>query len=103
MKFVYLKTNAVIAIIAAVVMAISVPANAEDKGFILEDSIREQIFMELKSNVRSLYQNANLIVPTVDTSIAARIASTSKNGNRVLPVISKHHEKLDDETVETIN
>lgn len=86
MKLINLNTNAVLALVTAVVIAVSVPAKAEETGFTLEDSIRNQIFMELKANVQNLYQSGGLIVPSVDTSVAARIASTNASGEFALPI-----------------
>ena len=75
MNLINLNSNVVFALVTAAVIAISVPAKAEEAGFTLEDSIRNQIFVELKSNVENLYRSGSLVVPDIDTSVAARVAS----------------------------
>ncbi len=103
MKNVNKNTNLILALISAAVLAISVPAKAEENGFTLEDSIRTQIFMELKSNVKSMYQNAQLLVPSVDTSIASSVASNNANSGFVLPASINNGTDTKDKAVENIN
>ena len=103
MRLVNLKTNVVLALVTAVVIAGSVPAQAEETGFTLEDSIRNQIFLELKSNVETLYKSDRLLVPSVDTSYAARVASSNTNGGFVLPVTIESIAPGKNKTYETIN
>jgi len=98
-----LKINVVLALVTAAVLAASVPAQAEETSFTLEDAIRNQIFLELKSNVKSLYQNSGLLVPGVDTSLAARIASNNINNSFVLPVNTGGKVTEKNSTAEKIN
>jgi hypothetical protein len=103
MRLVNLKSKVVLALVTAVVIAGSVPAQAEEKGFTLEDSIRNQIFLELKSNVENLYQNSRLLVPSIDTSHAARVASSSTNSGFVLPNNNEGYVVVKNKVVENIN
>ena len=89
MKLENQNRNALVALVAAMVVAIHQPVKAEDSGFTLEDSIRHQIFQELKTNVNELYRNGRLIVPGVDTSVAARVASTNDNSTFISPANNK--------------
>jgi hypothetical protein len=72
--------NRVIALVTTLLIASGMPVVAEEQGFTLEDSIRSQIFQELKSNVESLYRNSQLVVADIDTSKASHIAAN--NGSR---------------------
>jgi hypothetical protein len=88
MKVININLNAVVSVLAALVIAVSVPAQADETDFTLEDSIRHQIFLELKSNVKDLYQTGNLLVPNVDTSVSAIVASSNANSNYISPLNS---------------
>lgn len=103
MKLINLKSNVVLALVTAAVLATSVPAQAEEAGFTLEDSIRNQIFLELKANVQDLYRNGNLLLPSVDTSQAARVASNTANGGFVLPTTVGDNAAVKNSAVEKIN
>lgn len=95
------NTNTFIALVAAMVIAISQPVKAEDNGFTLEDSIRHQIFQELKTNVNDLYCKGRLLAPGIDTLIAAKVASTNNNSTFISPANNNAGRGKD--SVENIN
>jgi hypothetical protein len=103
MKLINLNTNIILALATSFLIAVAVPAQAEEAGFTLEDSIRKQIFLELKSNVESLYQNNQLLVPSIDTSAAARLASNTDANGFVLPISINGNAVAKDNTVGNIN
>ena len=103
MKLINLNTNVVFALVVAAVIAISVPAKADEAGFTLEDSIRHQIFMELRANVQNLYHSGNLVVPGIDTSFASRVASNNSGSGYTLPINVNANETKEHKTVNNIN
>jgi hypothetical protein len=103
MKYINLNTNVILALVTTVLIATGVPAQAEENGFTLEDSIRSQIFTELKSNVENLYQSSQLLVPNIDTAKASRIAGNTSNSHLVLPISVNSDSLEPDNTVENIN
>jgi hypothetical protein len=103
MKLINLKSNVVLALVTALAIATSVPAQADEAGFTLEDSIRNQIFLELKANVQELYQNSSLFSPSVDTSYAAKVASNTTNDGFVLPTNVGDNAAVKNSDVEKIN
>lgn len=103
MKLINLKSNAALALVTAAVLAASVPAQADETGFTLEDSIHKQIFLELKANVQELYRNSNLLVPSVDTSHAARVASNTDTVGINLPANVGGNAAIKNRVVEKTN
>lgn len=103
MKYINLNTNIILALVTTVLIATGAPAQAEEIGFTLEDSIRSQIFTELKSNVENLYKSGQLLVPDVDTSTTSRIAGNSSNSGSVLPISVDNGSSGKDKIVESIN
>jgi hypothetical protein len=103
MKYINLNTNVILALVTTVLIATGAPAQAEENGFTLEDSIRSQIFTELKSNVENLYQSSQLLVPSIDTSKASRIAGNTFNGGFALPISVNSNSLESDKAVENIN
>ncbi len=103
MKFVNQNTNAILVLVAAIVIATSVPAKAEETGFTLEDSIRNQIFLELKSNVQNLYRSGNLLVPGVEISVAERVAANDSNSGFTLPLSTNGSATRAERPVNNIN
>ena len=96
-----LKLN-LLAIFVAFVAA-SQPGFAQDDGFVVEDSIRQQIFLELKSNVHSLYRGLDLLVPEIDQAEVARIAHSQNGENLILPVNASSNIEATKAVVEKIN
>ena len=103
MKLINLKSNVVLALVTAAILATSVPAQADDTGFTLEDSIRNEIFLELKANVQDLYQNSSLLVPSAATSHAARVASNTDTGGFILPTNVGDNAAVKNNAVEKTN
>ncbi len=103
MKFVKLNISVAVALLTAIVNVTSTSASAEETGFTLEDSIKNQIFLELKANVENLYQNGSLPVPGIDTALAARVVSNDENREFVLPVNMDAGTVAKDKIVENIN
>ena len=103
MKYINLNTNVILALVTTVLIATGTSAQAEENGFTLEDSIRSQIFTELKSNVENLYQSSQLLVPNIDTAKASRIAGNTSNGGFALPISVNSNSLEPDKTVENIN
>ncbi|NKB38234.1 MAG: hypothetical protein GKR93_13905 [Gammaproteobacteria bacterium] len=94
------KTILLTALLNLILAFTSLTANADDAGFTLDESIRKQVFLELTSNVKSLYRNSYLIVPDIDTATSARIAGRTDNIGFVLPldqnaVYGKEEKKVD--------
>ena len=98
-----LSANILAALILASSMIVGAPLKAEEAGFTLEDSIRTQIFMELKSNVKNLYLNSQRVVPSIDTSTAAKIAGRSQNIGFSLPINNAAGFGKEENSVENIN
>ena len=96
-----LKLNILAAFIA--LLAISQPGFAEEEGFFLENSIRQQIFLELKSNVHSLYRGLDLLVPEIDQAEVARIAHSQNGENLILPANASSNIEATKAVVEKIN
>ena len=103
MKYINLNTNVILALVTTVLIATGTPAQAEENGFTLEDSIRSQIFTELRSNVENLYQSSQLLVPNIDISKVSRVAGNNSNNGFVLPVSVNKNPSGKGETVESIN
>jgi hypothetical protein len=103
MKLEKQNTNVLVALVTAMVIAtaISLPVKVEDKDFTLEDSIRHQIFQELKTNVNDLYRNGRLLVPGIDTSVAARVASANDNSTFISP--ANNAADREKESIKNIN
>lgn len=95
--------NLNILVLAASLLAVSVPGMAEEAGFSVEDSIRQQIFMELKSNVRSLYRGDELLVPAIDTSNVSRVAHSRNGENPVIPTAEVDNSGRDRTVTDNIN
>ena len=96
-----LKLN-LLAILVAFVAA-SQPGFAQDDGFVVEDSIRQQIFLELQSNVHSLYRGLDLLVPEIDQAEVARIAHSQSGESLILPANASSDIERESAVVETIN
>ncbi|MFT5134420.1 MAG: hypothetical protein ACI9SC_002899 [Gammaproteobacteria bacterium] len=103
MKLINTNLNVVFAWLTALLIATSIPAQADETGFTLEDAIKHQIFVELKSNVEDLYRNGNLLVPGVDTSAAARVANGDVIGGFALPISVNGNKVMKNRAVENIN
>ena len=103
MKAKQLSANILAALILMSSMVVGAPLKAEEAGFTLEDSIRTQIFMELKSNVKNLYLNSQRVVPSIDTSVSARIAGRSQNIGFSLPINNSASYGKEENTVQNIN
>ena len=86
MKLIKLQMKVTVTLLTAVVIVASLAASADETGFTLEGSIRQQVFTELKANVKDLYQNGILAVPDVDTSPTARVINNYANRKSVFPV-----------------
>lgn len=95
--------NLIMSAVIAASMALSSLAQAEESGFSFDDSIRHQVFVELKSNVETLFERSHLLVPAVDTSAASRIVSRKQSSGNVLPAGLGDNDVSDDDTVELIN
>lgn len=78
-----LKYNSLL--LAAALVGVSVAPAAEEAGFTMEDSIRQQIFTELKTNVHSLYRDNELLVPALDSSTAGKVAQERQGRDLLLP------------------
>ena len=96
-----LRLNLLAVFVALV--AVSQPSIAEEQGFFLENSIRQQIFLELKSNVHSLYRGLDLLVPEIDQAEVARIAHSPSGENLLLPVNAPSSIERNEVAVEKIN
>ena len=98
-----LSANILAALILAASMIVAAPLQAEETGFTLEESIRSQIFMELKSNVKNLYLNSQRVVPSIDTSSAAKIAGRSQNVGFSLPINNAASYGKEENSIGNIN
>jgi hypothetical protein len=103
MKNINLNKNLILVLVTTVLLASGVAAQAEENGFTLENSIRNEIFLELKSNVENLYQSNQWIVPEIDTRVASRIVSNRSNSGFVIPVNRSSEPITKDNAVENIN
>jgi hypothetical protein len=73
MKFINLKTKVTLALITALVIGTGAPVYAEGTGLTLEDSIRNQIFLELKDNVEHLYRNSREDVTRIEPTVTVHV------------------------------
>jgi hypothetical protein len=101
MKSINLMKNKVLALLTTLLIVSGTSLNAEELGFSLDDSIRKQVFQELKSNVESLYQDRQLLVPSIDTATSSRIAAN--NSGFIFPVGTNAAQLDKDKKVESIN
>ena len=86
MKLINLNTNAIITILAAIAITASAAVQAEENGKHLEDSMRHQILLELKTNVNDLYRNGSLSLKGVDSLNSSRVASANDSSVYISPV-----------------
>ena len=86
MKLINLNTNALITILAAIAITASAAIQADGNPKRLEDSMRHQIFLELKTNVNHLYLYGSQSLTKIDTSISTRVVSANNNSIYILPL-----------------
>jgi hypothetical protein len=103
MKYFKLNTNVVLVLVTTILIATGTPSFAEEKGFTLDESIRQQVFTELKSNIENAYQNGFLLIPEIDTSFASRLADNNSAAGFVLPTSSGGGSVQNDSSVENVN
>jgi len=103
MKNIKLNKNPILVLVATVLLASGATTQADENGFTLENSIRNEIFLELKSNVESLYQSNQWIVPEVDTRVASRIVGNHSNSGFVIPINRISEPITKDTAIENIN
>ncbi len=97
------KTQLLTALLGAALTFTSLTVNAEEAGFTLDESIRAQVFMELKSNVKSLYQHSYLIGPDTDTAASSGVIARTGNTGFTLPVNHKAVYGKEGKTAKNIN
>ncbi len=102
MKLVNLHIKIVLALLTSVVISTSASAQAGESGFTLDDSIRTQIFLELKSNVESLYQSNRIYAADVETSTTTKIASGRDSIEFAVPLNLDNNTTTNSKSIETI-
>ena len=73
MKHSNIQNKIAFALIAGL-LSIAAPSQAEEAGFSMENSVRAQIFAELRANVQELYRNSHVLTRAADSRKDARVA-----------------------------
>lgn len=80
MRLLNLNNRLVLALLAVLSTTVLIPVKANEAGMTLDDSIRQQIFLELKDNVEYLYRNSRQNVNRIEPTITVQVVNRSIEG-----------------------